>query len=255
MVTQVLSPTKFASVATAVEGATENRGAQSDKAFSSIRNRILLGELKPGEKLRVEVLQRDLSLSSTPVREALNRLTAEGLVTFEENRGFRAAPITASDLRDITRLRLLVESEALSDSMACGDDAWEANVVAANYRLTQHEQRIAAGEIERGEPWTILHKAFHMALLSACSYPRILSTCDQLFDQSERYRRFATRVRVLKRNVSAEHQAIMDAVLAKNTKLAVELLSHHIAKTGENVAKILGEEQTTTKRRRAIGTD
>ncbi|WP_175950872.1 GntR family transcriptional regulator [Burkholderia sp. BCC0405] len=248
MGTQELLPTKFASDATVVDGATKDRGAQSDKAFASIRNCILLGELKPGEKLRVEVLQRDLSLSSTPVREALNRLTTEGLVTFEENRGFRTAPITASDLRDITRLRLLVESEALSDSMVCGDDAWEANVVAANYRLTQHEQRIAAGEIERGEPWTVLHKAFHMALLSACSYPRILKTCDQLFDQSERYRRFATRVRVLKRDVSAEHQAIMEAVLARNTKLAVDLLGHHIAKTGENVAKILGEAQTTAKR-------
>jgi DNA-binding GntR family transcriptional regulator len=240
MSTQATTTERFA-VDKAAAGPAEDRGAQSDRAYTNIRNRILLGELKPGERLRVEVLQRDLSLSSTPVREGLNRLTAEGLVLFEENKGFRTAPITASDLRDITRLRLVVEADALIDSIKCGDDAWEAQIVAANYRLTQHDQRIDAGEIERGEPWTILHKAFHMALLSACTYPRILGLCDQLFDQTERYRRFATRVALVKRDVSNEHRDIMDAVLARDTKVAVELLTAHIATTGSNVANVLSQ--------------
>ncbi|GGX19224.1 GntR family transcriptional regulator [Pigmentiphaga litoralis] len=197
---------------------------------------ILLGELPPQSKLKIEVLQRELELSSTPVREALNRLTTEGLVVSEENRGFRAAPLTVSDLRDITRMRLLMEGEALADAIRCGNAAWEAGIVAAHYSLARFE-RVSNGA--RGEEWTVLHKAFHMSLLAACSFPRILAMCDNLFDQSERYRRFAVRLQPGTRDVAAEHLAIMDAVITRDVTTASMLLLDHLRATGERVLSTL----------------
>jgi GntR family transcriptional regulator, carbon starvation induced regulator len=221
----------------------EARGAQSERAYATIRSRILLGELAPGTKLRVEALQAALALSSTPVREALNRLTVEGLVQFEENRGFRAAPLLASDLRDITRLRVLVECDALGDAIQHGDDQWEAAIVAAHYRLSQHEKKIAESGLAVGEQWTGLHKAFHMALIAACTYPRIVGTCSQLFDQSERYRRFAVKVKVVPRNVRDEHENLMKAVLAREASRAIDLHRHHVELTGESVARVLSQRE------------
>jgi GntR family carbon starvation induced transcriptional regulator len=214
----------------------EDKGAQSERAYAAIRRRILLGELPPGEKLRVETLQRDLSLSSTPVREALNRLTSERLVSFEENRGFRTAPLLASDLRDIIRLRIVVETDALRDAIRHGDDAWEAGIVSANYRLTQYEKRSRVG----GEEWTALHKAFHLSLLAACTYPRLLAMCDQLFDETERYRRVAVRVGLPKRDVGAEHERMMQAVLQRDPVEAARLVTEHIHGTADRVASSLG---------------
>src|SRR5258708_2738073 len=107
----------------------------SEKAFRILRQQILNGEIPPGEKLRVEVLQREHALSSSPLREALNRLVAEGLVIADDHRGFRAAPMTSADLDDITRFRLIVEPAALSQSVANGTDEWEADIVAAFHRL------------------------------------------------------------------------------------------------------------------------
>lgn len=222
----------------------------SEAAYIEMRKRILLGQLPPGEKLKIDVLQKEFALSSTPLREALNRLTAEGLVVSEENRGFRTAPLTHADLRDITRLRVVLEADALTDSIARGDAKWQAAVVAAFYCLELHEKRLAAGETARDESWTALHKAFHMSLLSACSYPRVLATCDALFDQSERYRRYVTRIETGARDIPGEHKAIMDAALDRDVERARHALVGHLAQTGERVAKILEHPELARPRTR-----
>src|ERR1700750_1933375 len=89
------------------------RGASlSEMAFLAIRQRILRGEVQPGEKLKIEVLEREQGLSSSPLREALNRLAAEKLVVADNNRGFRAASISVEEMRDITEFRLVIELAA-----------------------------------------------------------------------------------------------------------------------------------------------
>lgn len=227
--------------------------SQSERAYRELRRRILAGDLPPGEKLKIESLRREYDLSNTPLREALNRLAAEGLVVSEDNCGFRAAAISAADLRDITGLRRLLEAAALEESMEHGDDAWEARIVAAFHRLDWIEGRVAAGEVPRNEEWTDRHKAFHMALLSGCANPRLLALCDTLFDQSERYRRLSARVRVVPRNVAGEHRRLMNAVLERDTAAALQRLVEHIDKTAENVAGILAAPRTGARsiRRRA----
>lgn len=211
----------------------------SEQAYQLIRDRILRGAIAAGEKLKIDVLQRDYQISSSPLREALNRLVAESLVIADERRGFRAAPVTAKDLMDLTAMRLVVEPGALEASIKNGSDVWEAQVVAAFYRLDRIEQKIASGEKARDDEWTARHKDFHMSLVSACGSERLVELCSKLFDQSERYRRLSASLRQKPRNTSDEHQKLMDAALSRGST-SVLLLRDHIERTAEHVAPSLG---------------
>jgi DNA-binding GntR family transcriptional regulator len=212
----------------------------SEQAYQLIRDRILRGAIAAGEKLKIDVLQRDYQISSSPLREALNRLAAENLVVADERRGFRAAPVTAKDLMDLTAMRVVVEPGALDASMKSGSDAWEAQVVAAFYRLDRIEGRIAAGEMSRDDQWTSRHKDFHMSLVSACGSDRLIQLCSKLFDQSERYRRLSASLRQKPRNTADEHRKLMEAALSRVPD-AVSLLRQHIDRTAEHVAPALSK--------------
>jgi DNA-binding GntR family transcriptional regulator len=205
----------------------------SEKAFRILRQQILNGEIPPGEKLRVEALQREHALSSSPLREALNRLVAEGLVIADDHRGFRAAPMTSADLEDITRFRLIIEPAALSQSIANGTDEWEADVVAAFHRLERIRQRIAQGEMPFNAEWTQRHKDFHTALISAAPSPRLLAACSTHFDVSERYRRFEAMNRTQFRDTTGEHRRLMETALARQAEISVALLREHISLTAQ----------------------
>ena len=225
-------------------------GAESDlplaeQAFRLLRGRILHCEIEPGEKLKIEGLQREHGFSSSPLREALNRLVQEGLVKADERRGFRAAPVTVADLRDVTRLRLLVDGEALRDAMKQGGDAWEAQAVAAFHRLEKVEGRVAgSGPLSLNADWSLLHRQFHAALIAACTSPKLLELRASLFDQAERYRRLSMRWRKEPRHKAAEHKRILDAVLARDARLASTLLAEHVSRTAANVEAALSKVST-----------
>jgi DNA-binding GntR family transcriptional regulator len=140
----------------------------TEQAYQTLRESILRGTIVAGERLKIDVLQRDLDVSSSPLREALNRLVAENLVVADERRGFRAAPVTRKDLTDLATIRAVVEPGALVESMRAGSDVWESQVVAAFYRLDRIERRVNAGELARDDEWTARHKEFHLALISGC---------------------------------------------------------------------------------------
>jgi len=206
----------------------------SEKAFRILRQQILNGDIPPGEKLRIEVLQREHALSSSPLREALNRLVAERLVIADDHRGFRAAPMSLADLNDITSFRLVVEPAALSQSIANGSDEWEARVVAAFHRLERVRERIARGEMPFNAEWTGRHKEFHMALISGAASERLLVTCSNLFDVSERYRRFSAMNRTQVRDTSSEHRRLMETALSRQAELSAALLREHITLTAQS---------------------
>lgn len=216
-----------------------------DVALKRMKNAIVACELAPGAKLKVDSLSKAYGLSSSPIREALNRLTQEGIVTAVENKGFRVAPVSMQDFEEICRLRVLLESEALKDSIELGDDAWEGNVLAAFHRLSSLEKKLGSDPVALNNEWTERHKAFHFALFSACRSPLLLSLIDSLFDRAERYRRYSALHRLTPRRKSSEHQSLMNAVLARDTKKALELHRKHIEGTRSRLAEVL-ERQTAT---------
>lgn len=222
-----------------IEAFAEPATPLAEQAFRHLRRDMLGGQLEAGRKLKLEELQGHYGLSSSPLREALNRLAQEGLVRADERRGFRVAPISADDLADITRMRLLIEVPALRDAMTQGHDEWEANIVAAHHRLELVESRFGDGALVLDDEWSTLHQQFHAALLAACASPRQLAWSASLWDQAERYRRFSARHRAISRRKTVEHSQLMDATLRRDADTACALLAEHILSTQRNVEAAL----------------
>lgn len=163
----------------------------------------------------------------SPLREALNRLQAERLVTAESLRGFRESSRSLAEFEDALNARLLIETEALRLSIARGDDAWEASVVAALYALRRQARR-EDGDVDELKT---RHHAFHRALLAACGSDWLLDFFERLYAATERYRIPALTAAGPKRDIDAEHGAIADAVLARDAALAEQLLRVHSLRT------------------------
>jgi GntR family transcriptional regulator, carbon starvation induced regulator len=209
-----------------------------EQAFTRLRRDVLVGALAAGSKLKIEDLQDSYGFSSSPLREALSRLAQEGLVRADERRGFRVASISAQDMADITRMRLMLDVQALTDAIDCGTDAWEAAIVAAFYRLEKVEGRLD-GPTVLDEEWSGLHRDFHMALIAACPSERQRSWSASLFDQAERYRRYSSTHRKGSRRKTNEHKKLMDATLRRETQAAGGMLREHILGTQRNVEAAL----------------
>lgn len=215
--------------------AQEETQTQTDRAYQALRAAIVRCEYEPGARLRVDELTQTLSVSSSPLREALSRLSGQGLVQALENRGFRVAPLSLEGIVDLTRVRLLIECETLCDAMDNGNDTWESDVVGAAHRLTLAEQRLNGGSAILDDDWSQRHRDFHMALYSGAMSPLLKVMVSNLFDAAERYRRFSASHRKIRRNKNDEHQELMRVTLSREKKKAVELLKQHIASTQRNV--------------------
>ena len=128
-----------------------------ESAYRNLRRNIIEGRLPPGEKLRIEHMKDDYGVGGATLREALSLLISDALVVSQGQRGFRVAPVSLEDLADITETRVMLEGEALRQSIARGDETWEANLMAAFHRLTRAEEKLAGGENRRrrrnGDSW------------------------------------------------------------------------------------------------------
>ena len=107
----------------------------AERAFRLVRDDILNGRLAPDARLRINLLQQRYGLGLSPLREALLRLSSEGLVVAQGQRGFAVAPVSLAELQDQTVARKCLDIAALTQSMAQGDADWEAQVMAANHLL------------------------------------------------------------------------------------------------------------------------
>ena len=200
-------------------------------AYEQLRADLLACRILPGSRLKIQELCARLSVSLGAIREALSRLTSEGLVVAEPQRGFRAAPISQEDLQDLTRVRIEIEGLCLRRAIEVGDVDWESRLVAALHRLSRTPERAAADPARSSDEWAEAHAAFHVALADGCDSPWLLKLRSQLYDQSERYRRLSVPLTTEKRNIGAEHQGIVDAALARDADKAVALLSAHLGAT------------------------
>jgi len=199
----------------------------ANEVYARLRADILSSKLTPGSKLRFETLKEVYGVGISPLREALSRLVGKGLITAEGQRGFRVAPATTADITDIAMVRAEVEGTALRKSIDRGDDSWEANVVAARHRLGLMENRKSSEEINE-ERWEARHREFHLALISGCQSPWLVSLTELLNDQFDRYRRLSVDNSLSQKLTILEHQKIMDAALKRKADLAVKLLHEHI---------------------------
>jgi GntR family transcriptional regulator, carbon starvation induced regulator len=206
-------------------------------AYQRLRTDIIGARHEPGGKLRVQELSERYGVGPSPIREALNRLSRDGLVTLNDRRGFSVTPLGRQHLDELTNTRCWLNELALRRSIANGDSAWEENVVLAYHRLTRVPRYI---EVERSETsynpaWELAHRKFHSTLISACASRWLIAFCEQLFDAGDCYRhlsRVSSMTRAQRRN---EHRRLVDAILARNADTAVALLTRHVTRTAELV--------------------
>lgn len=205
-----------------------DRSTLVTNAYRALRRDIIDGKLRPGSKLRVEHLKDDYNVGASTLREALALLASDALVTSQGQRGFRVAPITISDFYDITETRILLETNAIKQSMRRGGDEWEGALTAAFHILGLAEQRLDDTKPETLNAWEIANKRFHHALIGECESPWTLHFLAILFNQAERYRRLLLSNRPVTRNVHDEHRAIYEAAMSGDEAVLSEVLAKHI---------------------------
>jgi DNA-binding GntR family transcriptional regulator len=219
------------------EGAkSDGRGrsrSQAADTYEVLRREILSCCIPPGSKILIGDICARLGFSSGAVREALSRLSAEGLVVAEPQRGFRAAPISIEDLMDLTCARAHLESLCLSEAMDKGGVVWEGRVLAAHHALSLTPMVLETGSKQMSEDWSLAHSHFHEVIAAGCGGRWLLRMRSSLYEQSERYRRLSLPLDQGQRAIAAEHKAICDAVIGRNKALATQIIKEHIFRTAE----------------------
>lgn len=227
----------------------ETLGAQSTsitaQVYGRVREDILKGVFEPGQKLKIDELRQTYGSGSSPIREALSLLTSDKLVERVDQRGFRVALVSAEAFDELLMTRCWIEERALSESIKKGGKDWEERVVLADYHLSRTERSTRRNVFVANQEWEKRHKAFHMALISACGSSILLNFCDQLYDQNIRYRHVAGKVAYPRRDIAKEHKAIMQAALNRDSELAVANLLDHYQTTGSFLTKALPRISST----------
>lgn len=230
-------------LASDTEPSAQSNGSKTlvGTAYHNLRRDIIEGRLAPGTKLRVEHLKDSYGVGAGTLREALALLVSDALVVAQDQRGFHVKPMSMADFHDITQTRILLECEALRQSMQHGDDVWESQLVAAFHRLDRAEKRLNEHPSDRFDEWEDRNREFHQALISACTSPWIRHFLAILYQQAERYRRLAIMRKPIPRDVHGEHQAILNATLAQDADTACRVLSEHIGMTYEAMKHLPAE--------------
>jgi DNA-binding GntR family transcriptional regulator len=198
----------------------------ADRAYGDLRADIIFGRLEPGARLRLDQLAVAYTTSVSTLREILSRLSSEGFVIAEGQRGFQVAPVSAEGFQDVAAMRLLLETYALPTSFAAGDLEWESRVVAAYHKLAHMERRMLAGERDQTEQWKRYDREFHRVLVEACGSQTLLDLYDGVFDHYLRYQIVAV---VFRGALAAEeHKLLRDCALSRDPAQACEVLTRHV---------------------------
>lgn len=197
----------------------------ASSVYYELKGDILNGVLKPGAKLRLQALKTDYNVGNSPLREALNRLSANGMVVREENKGFRVSSASISELEELIRTRCWLEEIALRESIKNADNDYDERIVLATHRLSRIKPN--EGELYLSPEQENLHREFHQALLSSCNSSILMRYCAQLHEQTLRYRNLSEVVQYREGHESQEHKEIRDAILEREADKAVELLISH----------------------------
>ena len=206
--------------------------SMTQDVYERLRADILACRLIPGSKLRINELCLSLGgVSLGAVREALSRLAADGLVMSEPQRGFTVSPVSARDLEELTAARIEIEGWCLRAAIGRGGARWQAGIEAAFRKLAQTPYHADNDPALLSEAWIAAHATFHASFATPADNSWFLRIREQLYQQSERYRRLSVPAGPTRRDVEGEHRAIMEAALARDADLAASLLREHLQLT------------------------
>jgi DNA-binding GntR family transcriptional regulator len=198
--------------------------------IDELRREIYAGRLAPGTRLRQGELASRFGVSTTPVREALSALQAEGLINVDPHRGAVVFDPNRDDVLESFEIREELESLAVRHAIAGLDEARVAE-------LQGLIDEMRATTVY--EDWAPLNEAFHKRLYAASNRPRLCDLIDSMRRSSRYYIHLAVSDQVVGEAVDAEHQAILDACKAGDVAAATAALRKHIQSTAAQVLKRL----------------
>jgi len=192
-----------------------------EAVLAEMRRAIVSGELKPGEPIRQEALAERLGVSRVPVREALKILQGEGQVEYQPHRGYSVTRLDLDDLREVYRIRQLLETEAARISVPALSDA-EIKALSEAARDVD-----LAGDIEDYVVMSEANRRFHFLLVEGAGMNRLTHLVRILWDATDVYRSFYYTDVSNRYRVRAEHAGIVQAAAARDTERVVALLDEH----------------------------
>ncbi len=209
---------------------------QSELVYQGLRQEILECRLMPGTKIKTGYVCDTYGVSLGAAREALSRLTADGMATMEAQKGFAVAPVSWEDYEQLTETRAEIEVSCLRKAIQHGDVEWESRLVAALHRLTRlHDGGQGSGPQGPTPAWLDAHAEFHRALVAACPNRCLLDLREMLYLRSERYRYWSVTLSLTlsKRDVRAEHIRLATLAQARETEEASQAIAEHFLRTSD----------------------
>ena len=195
-----------------------------------LRHAIIEGAIPEGAALRQTDIASQYDVSRMPVREAINRLEAEGWVEHHPHKGSYVVRLDAEDAREIFAIRAALETLAVSRAFPALSTA----------RIEKAEGALKELEIAEGDVWFAAHKRFHLSLYEDAGR-RLCRLIAQQLDAAERYLRLENAVLDVADKDRREHRALLDAARAGDAARAAETIRCHVAETGDVLARCLGD--------------
>ena len=193
-----------------------------DVVFNTLRQAILKGELKPGERLMEIALAEKLGVSRTPIREAMRKLELEGLVVMIPRRGAQVANITEKDLNDVLEVRITLENMAIEK--AC------ANMTDADIRKLEQAAEVFQTSTAEGDLVKMAEADvnFHEVIYEAADNKRLMQVLNNLREQIYRYRVEYLKEGETRDVLVKEHEELTKAIRERDVERAKQLSFQHI---------------------------
>src|SRR5690348_16150851 len=207
----------------------------AEKAFDALHQAIITGQLRPGTRLPIEELADVLQMSPMPIREAVRRLDAAGLVENIPHRGARVTQLSITDLSEVYEARLALDVLAIRRA---AERFTPADAATATARLAE----LQASSDDTSAATSSAHVAFHFALYAAADSSWLLRLIRPIWETAERYCLEVPECRQLAAR-KYEHQAILEACMAHEPDAAAIALRDHLARTANNISAAMGGNQ------------
>ena len=208
-----------------------------EKVYLSLEEQIISQQLRPGEAVTEMKLSRELGVSRTPVREALQRLDREGLIKLIPNKGAVVLGISEQDLIDIYKIRMRLEGLAARIAAEKKDEEL-CRELGDNVDLTGFY--MAKGDIEKVKN---LDSEFHDIIYRCCESRMLGKTLSELHRYIASYRKLSLAASGRIDRSLAEHKEIYDAISNGNADAADALMSEHVERALENLLKIINNNE------------
>ncbi|WP_242985428.1 GntR family transcriptional regulator [Vallitalea okinawensis] len=208
-----------------------------DVVFNALREAILKGDLKPGERLMEKQLAEKMGVSRTPIREAIRKLELEGLVVMVPRKGAQVAEITEKDVRDVLEVRAALEELAVK--LACAKIS-DHEVKQLKEAINEFEEARRKGDLET---LVQLDIRFHDIIFKSTANDKLEQIINNLREQMFRYRLAYLRNESYHDKITDEHKDIAEALVEKDVERACRTAKQHIQNQEKAVINMMHEEQ------------